>query len=465
LSRTPVSRKGTTAPRLVIVSNRVQIPTEKAPRAGGLAVALGSGLVPGTLWFGWSGKRGHGGRKPSLHDAQGVTYAMIDLTDKEYHEFYVGFSNGALWPWLHYRLDYLDYYREQYQGYCDVNAYFAKALLPLLRDDDLVWVHDYQLILCGETLRALGARHRIGFFLHIPFVPPEILDAMPCGVDLLRGLCAYDVVGFHTDEHRKAFLSCVQTFLDATVAEDGSFVFEGRRVKTLADPIGIDAEEFAATALRASRGAEVRRIRESLFSRALVIGADRLDYSKGLPNRFRAFDQLLERFPEHRGKVSMLQIAARSREDVDRYQQLRRSLDRQVGDINGRYSEFDWIPIRYMTRALSRKSLAGFYRVARVGLVTPLRDGMNLVAKEYVAAQSSTDPGVLILSRFAGAAHELREALIVNPYDADEVAEAIDQALTMELAERKERWHVLRERVWAGTPQRFAETFLDALRP
>ncbi len=450
--------------RLVIVSNRVQILTEKAPRAGGLAVALGSGLEPGTLWFGWSGRRSHAGRTPALHEAQGVTYATIDLTDREYHDFYVGFSNGALWPLLHYRLDYLDYDREQYQGYCEVNAYFAEALTPILRDDDLIWVHDYQLILVGDRLRALGARQRLGFFLHIPFVPPAILDAMPCGLDLLRGLCAYDVVGFHIDEHREAFLACVQTCLGLAPEADGSFVYEGRTVQTVTDPIGIDAEEFAATAVRAARGAEVRRIRESLFSRALVIGVDRLDYSKGLPNRFRAFDHLLERFPEHRGKVSMLQVAARSREDVDRYQQLRRMLDRQVGDINGRYSEFDWIPIRYMTRALSRKSLAGFYRVARVGLVTPLRDGMNLVAKEYVAAQSSSDPGVLILSRFAGAADALREALIVNPYDADEVAEAIHQALTMDLGERKERWQALRERVWSGTPKRFTGIFLAVLR-
>lgn len=450
--------------RLVIVSNRVQIPMEKAPRAGGLAVALGSGLKPGTLWFGWSGKRGHGGRTPALHEAQGVTYATIDLTEKEYHEFYVGFSNGALWPLLHYRLDFLDYFRHEYEGYRRVNAYFAEALLPLLKDDDLVWVHDYQLITIGAEMRALGAKHRIGFFLHIPFVPPEILDALPCGVTLLKGLCAYDVVGFHTDDHKNAFLACVAAFLRVTPDADGSFVYEGRRVQAISDPIGIDAEEFAATAARSARGAEVRRIRESLFSRALAIGADRLDYSKGLPNRFRAFDQLLDRFPEHRGKVSLLQIAARSREDVDRYQQLRRTLDRLVGDINGRYSEFDWIPIRYMTRALSRKSLAGFYRVARVGLVTPLRDGMNLVAKEYVAAQSSVDPGVLILSRFAGAADQLREALIVNPFDADEVAEAINQALTMELAERKERWQALRETVWAGTPQRFTEGFLSVLR-
>jgi trehalose 6-phosphate synthase len=451
--------------RLVIVSNRVQIPSEKAPRAGGLAVALGSGLVPGTLWFGWSGKRGAGGRTPTLHEAQGVTYATVDLTEKEYSEFYVGFSNGALWPLLHYRLDFLDFFRHEYEGYRGVNAYFASVLLPLLRDDDLVWVHDYQLITAGAEMRALGARHRIGFFLHIPFVPPEILDALPCGVPLLRALCAYDVVGFHTEDHRHAFLACVAAFLAVTADEDGSFVHEGRRVRTISDPIGIDAEEFAATAARSARGAEVRRIRESLFSRALAIGADRLDYSKGLPNRFRAFDQLLHRFPAHRGKISMLQVAARSREDVDRYQQLRRQLDRLVGDINGRYSEFDWIPIRYMTRALTRKSLAGFYRVARVALVTPLRDGMNLVAKEYVAAQSSADPGVLILSRFAGAADQLREALIVNPFDSDEVAEAINQALTMDLAERKERWQALRETVWAGTPQRFTETFLAVLRP
>lgn len=460
-----MSRKGTDLSRLVLVSNRVQIPNERAPRAGGLAVALGSGLVPGTLWFGWSGKRGPGGRTPVLHEAEGVTYATIDVTDREYNEYYVGFSNGALWPLLHYRLDFLDFERHHYAGYRAVNAYFAEALAPLLRSDDLVWVHDYQLFLVGEELRAKGATQRIGFFLHIPFVPPEILEALPCGQELLRGMCAYDVIGFHTDEHRHAFLSCVQTFLGITPQADGTFRYDGRLIRTISDPIGIDAEDFANLANRSSRGAEVRRIRESLFSRALAIGADRLDYSKGLPNRFRAFDRLLDRFPEHRGQISMLQVAARSREDVDRYLQLRRSLDRQVGDINGRYSEFDWIPIRYMTRALTRKSLAGFYRVARVGLVTPLRDGMNLVAKEYVASQTSADPGVLILSRFAGAAQELQEALIVNPFDADEVAEAINQALTMPLGERKERWQALRDRVWAGTPQRFTETFLEALRP
>jgi trehalose 6-phosphate synthase len=453
-------------PRLVIVSNRVQIPTEKAPRAGGLAVALGSGLKAGTLWFGWSGKRGHveEDAKPVLHEAQGVTYATIDLTEHEYKTFYVGFSNGALWPLLHFRMGLFEFRREEEEGYTAVNNRFADSLMPLLKDDDLVWVHDYHLFPMGAAMRARGAGQRIGFFLHIPFVPPAMLMIMPRARDFIAKICAYDVVGFHTDGHKTSFLECVVALLGITPDAEGSFVFEGRRVQVVVDPIGIDAEEFAASAGRSVRGAEVRRMRESLFERQLVIGADRLDYSKGLPQRFRAFARLLERFPAQRRKVLMMQVAATSREDVDQYRQLRRDLDRLVGDINGRFSEFDWTPIRYMTRAMSRKTLAGFYRMARVGLVTPLRDGMNLVAKEYVAAQSSADPGVLILSRFAGAAHELTEALIVNPFDVDEVAEAIDQALTMELGERKERWQALRDKVWAGTPERYTEIFMTAMR-
>jgi trehalose 6-phosphate synthase len=453
--------------RLVIVSNRVQIPHEKSPRAGGLAVALGSGLVPGTMWFGWSGRRGHveEDAKPALHEAQGVTYATIDLTEREYDDFYVGFSNGALWPLLHFRMGLFEFKREEEEGYTAVNNRFAESLLPLLKDDDLVWVHDYHLFPLGAALRARGAGHRIGFFLHIPFVPPAMLAIMPRAREFIASICAYDVVGFHTEDHKKAFLDCVHVFLGVPADKDGNFVYEGRRVQVVVDPIGIDAEEFAASAARSVRGTKVKRMRESLFERKLVIGADRLDYSKGLPQRFRAFARLLDRFPAHRRHVLMMQVAATSREDVDQYRQLRRDLDRLVGDINGRFSEFDWTPIRYMTRAMNRTTLAGFYRMAQIGLVTPLRDGMNLVAKEFVAAQSSADPGVLILSQFAGAAHELGEALLVNPFDADGVAEAIDQALNMELGERKERWHALRDKVWAGTPERFTETFLAALRP
>jgi trehalose 6-phosphate synthase len=450
--------------RLVVISNRVPVPTERGPRAGGLAVALADALRPGSMWFGWSGK--HAAEPtdtPHVQDAGGLTYATLDLTEAEYRLFYVGYSNGALWPLLHFRLGLVNFRREEYEGYREVNRRFATALAPLLQPDDLIWVHDYHLIPLAAELRALGVTQRIGFFLHTPFVPPAILLALPRATELLQTFAAYDVVGFHTTIYRDEFINCVRHLLNIEVDDDGTFSHDGRTVRAIVDPIGIDAEGFAKDAARAVRGAEARRLRDSLGGRALAIGVDRLDYSKGLIDRFQAFGRLFANYPEHRRQVSFLQVAARSREDLGSYQQLRRELDRIVGDTNGRYSEFDWTPLRYVTRAMSRRTLSGFYRLARLAVVTPLRDGMNLVAKEYIAAQNSADPGVLILSRFAGAADHLTEALIVNPYDADEIAEAMHQALAMDQAERRARHEALREKVWQTSAHRYCEVFLSHL--
>ncbi len=449
--------------RLVIVSNRIPLPSERGPRAGGLAVALADALQPGSLWFGWSGRRVETpSETPNVTQADGISYATVDLTEAEYRAYYVGFANSALWPLLHFRLGLMTYRREDYQGYCAVNRHFAAALASVLQPDDLVWVHDYHLIPLAQELRRLSVRNRIGFFLHIPFAPPVMLEVLPCATEVLEGLAAYDVVGFHTDAYRRAFLQCAQQMLGVEL-DHSSFAHNGSTVEAIVDPIGIDTEAFAKDAARAARGAEVRRLRDSLGGRTLAIGVDRLDYSKGLPNRLIAFGRLLANYPEHRRGVSFLQVAARSREDNTSYQQLRRELDGIVGDTNGRYSEFDWTPLRYITRALSRRTLAGFYRFARVGVVTPLRDGMNLVAKEYIAAQTPADPGVLVLSRFAGAADELTEALLVNPFDPDEIAEAIHQALSMELDERRARHEVLAEKVRHSTAQRYCEVFLQHL--
>jgi trehalose 6-phosphate synthase len=427
-------------------------------------VALADALRPGTLWFGWSGRRAETpDEAPAISRADGLTYATVDMTEAEYHGYYVGFSNGALWPLLHFRLGLMSYRREDYQGYCAVNRRFAAALASILKPDDLIWVHDYHLIPLALELRRLSVQNRIGFFLHIPFVPHEVLDVLPCARELLTGLAAYDVVGFHTEAYRRAFLESVRQMLGIELDPDGAFTHDGHTVRAIVDPVGIDADAFTKDAVRAARGAEARRLRESLSGRALAIGVDRLDYSKGLPNRLIAFGRLLANYPEHRRGVSFLQIAPRSREDNSNYQQLRRELDRIAGDTNGRYSEFDWVPLRYITRALSRRTLAGFHRIARVGVVTPLRDGMNLVAKEFIAAQNATDPGVLVLSRFAGAADEMSEALIVNPFDPDEIAEAMHQALSMELDERRARHHALLEKVRQGTARQFCEVFMQHL--
>jgi len=451
-------------PRLVVVSNRVPLPSERGAKAGGLAVALADALQPGSLWFGWSGRRSaRGGGATHVQRAASMTYATVDLTEAEYRSFYVNFSNGALWPLLHFRLGLIDFRADDYDGYRTVNRHFAAALLPLLRPDDLIWVHDYHLIPMASELRALGATNRIGFFLHTPFVPPAVFHALPRAPELLAALCAYDVVGFHTRSYRSAFLDCVAESLGVHPEPDGRFVWRGRSVRAIVDPIGIDADGFAECAVEAALGNDARMLRQSLGSGALAIGVDRLDYSKGLSNRFVAIGRFFGNFPQHRKQVSFLQVAARSREDQGAYQRLRRELDRIVGETNGKYSEFDWTPLRYMTRAVKRETLAGFFRQARLAVVTPLRDGMNLVAKEYVAAQDPEDPGVLILSRFAGAAEELTEALIVNPYDSDEIAEAMHVGLSMDLEERRDRWRVLHEKVRTSTARRFCTVFLAHL--
>ncbi|MFI4998685.1 MAG: trehalose-6-phosphate synthase [Reyranellales bacterium] len=449
--------------RIVIVSNRVPIPKARGTQAGGLAVALRDVLTPGSMWFGWSGRlSAEPSLQPALVEARGVTYATIDLTTEAYRSFYVGFANGALWPLLHFRLGLMHFRREDYDGYLAVNKTFAEALCLTLQPGDTVWAHDYHLIPFGRLLRQQGFGGPLGFFLHVPFVPPSMMEAMPVARELVADLCAYDLVGFQTEEHARDFRDCAQRLLGATV--QGELVrLNGRSVRVFADPIGIDADSFAQEAERAASDKLVQRVAGSLSGRALAIGVDRMDYSKGLPHRFEAYGRLLERHPEHRRKIHFLQICPRSREEVDEYRRLRAELDRLSGRINGRFSEFDWTPIRYSTRTAPRATLAGLYRIGRLGVVTPLRDGMNLVAKEYIAAQPADDPGVLILSQFAGAAHELTEALIVNPFDPDAIAEAMHQALTMPAPERKARHAALKEKVFRTTAQAYCQRFIDAL--
>jgi trehalose 6-phosphate synthase len=448
--------------RLVIVSNRTP---GKGAKAGGLAVALKDAIVPGTLWFGWSGRLvDKASDRAAVTHEDGIDIATIDLGRDAYQNFYVGFANGTLWPLLHFRLGLMEFRREHLEGYREVNRLYAQALAPLLRPDDLVWVHDYHLIPLASELRRAGVTNAIGFFLHIPFVPSSLYAALPRGEELLHDLCAFDVVGFQTAEHRDDFLDCVRRILKLPADADGTIAPGSRRtVRAIVEPIGIDTQGFLDMAVHAAKGRNTRRLAESLVGRQLMIGADRLDYSKGLPNRFEAFNRLLTRFPEHKNSVSFLQIAAPSREDVSEYAALRPQLNRMAGDINGRHGAFDWVPLRYMSQSLARSTLAGFYRIARIGVVTPLRDGMNLVAHEYVAAQDPADPGVLILSRFAGVANYFEEALIVNPHDPDEIAEAMHDALAMSLDERKLRHGRLFEKLKSLSARAYCTGFLDAL--
>ena len=452
--------------RLVIVSNRVpNNPAEPSgPQAGGLVVGLADALTPGTLWFGWSGRVvEQPAAAPRQMEAGGITYATIDLEEEAYRAFYLGFSNGTLWPLFHMMPGDTIFERAQYAVYREVNARFAASLLPLLRPDDLVWIHDYQLLGVGAALRALGCTNRLGFFLHIPFPAPALFEILTPAAELLTDMLAHDVIGFQTARDRAHFIGAVDMTLGLHAGADGRIHHAGHAAQTAVTPIGIDADAFASLAARAVRRATAKRMIDSLAGRALMIGIDRLDYTKGLPARFDAYGRFLSKYPEQHRQISFLQVAAPSREDVDRYKTLREELNHKTGAINGAHSDFDWVPLRYMTRAVSRSLISGFYRTARIGLVTPLRDGMNLVAKEYVAAQNADNPGVLVLSRFTGAAACMKDALLVNPFDLDAVADAIHTALTMPLQERQCRHNALLARVREESAASYCHSFISQL--
>jgi len=452
--------------RLIVVSNRVG-PLKDTGRAGGLAVALVDTLRrTGGIWFGWSGEVSEQGTFGPLkvETSRNVRLVTLDLAPTDHAEYYAGFANQMLWPLLHYRLDLADFDRRSEDGYRRVNERFAARLAPMVEAGDTVWVHDYHFFRLGAGLRAAGIENPLGFFLHVPFPGPDVLAALPHHDDLLKAMLAYDLIGFQTARDRDNFIRCTVEELGARHHGDGVIEFEGRRSRAGAFPIGIDAEAFAAFAVSPEARTSRRRMDKALVGRRQIIGVDRIDYSKGLNERFRAFERLLEDFPEHRSAVSLLQIAPPSRGELEAYSDIRRQLERVAGHINGRFADIDWTPIRFLTRPMPRRALAGLYRSSHVGFVTPLRDGMNLVAKEYVAAQDPEDPGVLVLSRFAGAAEQMTGALIVNPYSSVGVAEALHRALTMPLDERRDRWRAMYGLIREHDAHAFATGFLDALR-
>lgn len=449
--------------RLVVVSNRVATPAQQS--SGGLAVGLlGAMQQDGGLWFGWSGEvKPRPSGRPRVVSAGSVTYATIDLSPEEHDLYYNGYANRTLWPLFHYRVDLAAFDRAEYPGYQRVNAKFARVMAPSLKKDDLVWVHDYHLIPLGEELRSAGCRMPLGFFLHIPFPAPEVYKALYNYKRLTRHLLCYDVLGFQTATDLDAFLEVARQIGGDVDAATGIVRGFGRTVRCGAFPIGIDVDEFARLAESPTAKAQLKRQLNGLGESNLIIGVDRLDYSKGLPDRLAAFEKLLADYPANRRRVTLLQIAAPTRVDVPEYVEIRHELETAAGHINGRFAEFDWEPVRYINRAYKRGSLAGLYRAAKVGVVTPLRDGMNLVAKEFVAAQDEDDPGVLVLSEFAGAAAQMDDALIVNPYDIQDVSAALQRALVMPLAERQARWRRLIEGLRAKDIVWWRTSFVEAL--
>src|SRR5471032_3260919 len=451
---------------LVVVSNRVARGKAGEPMTGGLAAALLPVVEKsGAIWVGSSGRVRDGTQEPFAEiEALGSgALAMLDLPAAHYGGYYEGFANSALWPALHSRADLIRASQQDYLSYREVNAFMARALLRFKKPDAVFWIQDYHFLALGAELRDLGVTQPIGFFLHTPWPARAIIQGVPHHRELVEAMLAYDLIGFQTQDDCENFLSYVQSDL-SLVVQDGVVASRYGTSHVAVFPIGIDPEKFALQAAKAVSHPDVSRLRRSLNGERLAIGVDRLDYSKGLVNRINAFDRMWTLNPSMARTVSLLQIATPSRGAIEAYGNLQNELAKLISDVNGRHGEVDWTPIRYLNKGFSQTVLAGLYRTAQVGVVTPLQDGMNLVAKEYVAAQNPADPGVLVLSKFAGAANELDTALLVNPHDIDGMAHTIATALSMPLTERRLRWEAMMIKLRAGTIQQWFADFLEALQ-
>ncbi len=450
--------------RLVVASNRLPIVIDRhdgarriVPGTGGLATALAPILRDrGGLWIGWPGALE--GDEPDLEAllADGATQAgytlkPVMLTQAERDQFYHGFSNEIVWPLFHDLQSRCNFDPSYWSGYGAVNRKFAQVIRENVGRDEFVWVHDYHLMCVGQALREGRWSGRIGFFLHIPFPSLDIYAKLPWRMQLLRAMLAYDAVGFQTERDRRNFMHCVRTLLgDVSTAREGErgIVRVGeRRVRAGAYPISIDYQQFAQLADEPEVAERADRLRRDMPCPRIILGLDRLDYTKGIPFRMHAFRNALARYPDLQRQVSLVQVVVPSREDIPMYQNLKAEIEGLVGQINGQYTQSGWVPVHYLYRSLDRPELAAYYRCADVGLITPLKDGMNLVAKEYCACSIDND-SVLILSEFAGAADELgRGALLVNPYDIEGVADAIHRAVTMSDDERRARMRRLRRTI------------------
>jgi trehalose 6-phosphate synthase len=452
---------------LVVVSNRVARGNANEPMTGGLAAALLPVVEKsGAIWVGSSGRVRDGAQKEPFAEIEALgagALAMLDLPAAHYGGYYEGFANSALWPALHSRADLIRASQDDYLSYREVNAFMARALLRFNKPDAAFWIQDYHFLALGAELRDLGVTQPVGFFLHTPWPAHDVIEGVPHHRELIEAMLAYDLIGFQTEDDCENFLGYLSSCL-GLASDDGVVISRHGKSRIAVFPIGIDPEKFALQAAKAVSHPDVSRLRRSLHGEKLAIGVDRLDYSKGLVNRINAFDRMWTLQPSLARTVSLLQIATPSRGAIEAYGNLQNELAKLVSDVNGRHGEVDWTPIRYLNKGFSQTVLAGLYRTAQVGVVTPLHDGMNLVAKEYVAAQNPADPGVLVLSKFAGAANELDTALLVNPHDIDGMARTIATALGMSLSERKLRWEAMMEKLHGSTIQQWFANFVEALQ-
>jgi trehalose 6-phosphate synthase len=415
------------------------------------------------VWLGWNGRTAPGDAitEFGLDDEGEPELAWVSFPEAWRRDYYNGFCNSALWPLLHSFLSRVRIADGDWAAYEQANEGFADAALRLVGATDTVWIHDYHLLLLGERLRRRGHQGPLGLFLHVPFPGPDVFFVLPWAEQILAAMLSLDLIGFHTRGYASAFCECAAALSGARVGHD-VVELRGRRTRVGAFPIGIVPERFQEPADAASID-EVDKLMRAIAPSKLVLGVDRLDYTKGIPERLTAFARLLELQPEWRRRVSLVQISVPSRSDVPEYAEQRERVEQIVGRTNGDFGDADWVPIRYLYRAFSHDQLSLLYRAAAVGYVTPLRDGMNLVAKEYVAAQDPADPGVLVLSRFAGAAAELGDAVLTNPWHRDGLARDLDRALRLDVDERRARHAKLLAAVGRTTAITWAEDFLTAL--
>ena len=425
--------------RLVVVSNRTALVAALDP-----ALRTFDGV-----WLSWSGAEGKDGKVLAIDEETHPARASFDLPHALREHFYKGFCNQALWPLLHGFPGRARYRDEDWRAYVKVNELYARHAVQLVADDGVIWAHDFHLLLLARAARERHHAGRIGLFVHVPFPPPDVVDTLPWADTLLAAMCDFDQIGFHTEQWADNFRACLQAH--------GKKV---PRIRVL--PVGIDPTAFTPTVNAIDH--EVAGLRAALGAKRMILGVDRLDYAKGIPERLLAFEALLDRYPEWRSQVSFVQVSVPSRADVPEYAELRVIVEKLVGRINGKFGEANWVPVRYLYRSYEPAVRAQLYRLADIGLVTPLRDGLNLVAKEFIASQRPDEPGVLVLSKFAGAAAELRHAVLTNPYHAEGLAADLDFALRMPAPERRRRHELSVAALAEMTPARWAATFLGQLR-
>ncbi|MBU1948183.1 MAG: trehalose-6-phosphate synthase [Candidatus Eisenbacteria bacterium] len=463
--------------RLVVVSNRLPVSLIGSgdewavrPASGGLVTALAPVLRNrGGLWVGWPGTAGQMDLEETLGSASlevGYRLRPVYLTEDDVHDFYHGFSNEIVWPLFHDLQTNCNFMPEYWHNYLDVNRKFTKVVAAGCSENDYIWVHDYHLMHLANSLRAKDISNRIGFFLHIPFPPIDIFLKLPWRFQVLQALLEYDLVGFQTMRDRRNFLQCLRHLIpEARAHGRGPVVsarYHDREVRIGVFPIGIDYNEFAGVAESPEVSDRGWYLHEALPDRQIILSVDRLDYTKGIPERLEGFRRALMRYPELHGRVTLVLIVVPSREEVPRYQKLKTRIERSVSEINGEFTKPGWVPIHYLYRHLEREGLIAHYRVAEIGLITPLKDGMNLVAKEYCACDVE-EKGVLILSEFAGAASQLhRGAILVNPLDYDGVADAIHRAFLMGREERRLRMSKMRDTIRRTNVFWWVDSFLNA---